>query len=94
MAKENWDPTALMDYILDSDEAMQSFTIRKPAHIDMLRIEDRELVQYLSLHMAAGSLYEAAPGVFKYTLAGFETLKEEARCLRRKRLEMERMSRN
>jgi hypothetical protein len=94
MAKEKWDPTTLMDYLLDSDEAMRSFTIHKPANIDMSRIEDRELVQFLSLHVAAGSLYEAAPGVFKYTPEGFETLKEEARCLRRKRLEIERMSRN
>jgi hypothetical protein len=94
VAKEKWDPTPLMDYIAASDEAMRSFTIRRPANIDMSRTEDRELVQLLSLHVAGGSLYEAQPGVFKYTPEGIENLKEEARRSRQKRLEMERMSRN
>ena len=94
MAKEKWDPTFLMDYIADSDEAMRSFTMYRPANIDMSRTEDRELVQLLSLHVATGSLYEARPGVFKYTPEGIEKLKEEARSSRRTRLEMERMSRN
>jgi hypothetical protein len=94
MTKEKWDPTPLVDYIVDSDDAMQSFTIHRPANIDMSRIEDRELVQLLSLHVADGSLYEAAPGVFKYTPKGFEKLKQEARSSRTMRLEKERMSRN
>jgi hypothetical protein len=94
MAKEKWDPRPLMDYIAASDEAMRSFTIRRPANIDMSSTEDRELVQLLSLHVAAGSLYEAQPGVFKYTPEGMENLKEEARRSRQKRLENERMIRN
>jgi hypothetical protein len=94
MAKDKWDTTPLVDYIVDGDDAMRSFTIRVPPNIDMARTEDRELVQLLSLHVAAGSLYEAQPGVFKYTLEGFEKLKEEARSSRQTRLEKERMSRN
>jgi hypothetical protein len=94
MPKEKWDPTPIVDYIVDSDDAMRSFTIIVPANIDMSRTEDRELVQLLSLHVAAGSLYEEQPGVFKYTPEGFERLKEEARSSRRARLEKERMSRN
>ena len=94
MTREKWDATSLMEYILDSDEAMRSFTIKMPANTDMSRTEDRELVQLLSLHVAAGSLYEAQPGVFKYTSEGIEKLKQEARISSQKRLEMERMSRN
>jgi hypothetical protein len=94
MAKEKWDPTLLMDDIADSDETMRSFTINTPANIDMSITEDRELVQLLSLHVADGSLYEAQPGVFKYTPQGIKKLKEEVWCLRRRRQEKERMSRN
>jgi hypothetical protein len=94
MAKDKWDTTLLVDYIADGDDAMRSFTIRVPPNIDMARTEDRELIQLLSLHVAAGSLYEAQPGVFKYTLEGFEKLKEEARSSRQTRLEEERMNRN
>jgi hypothetical protein len=94
MSKEKWDPQPLMDYIADNDEAMRSFAIHRPSSIDMSRAEDRELVQLLSLHVAAGSLYEARPGVFKYTPEGIEKLKQEARTSRQTRLEMERMSRN
>jgi hypothetical protein len=94
MGKEKWDLTPIVDYLVDCDDAMQSFTINVPANIDMSRTEDRELVQLLSLQVAAGSLYEAQPGVFKYTPEGFEKLKEEARTSRQTRLEKERMSRN
>jgi hypothetical protein len=95
MVKEKWDRASLlMDYIVDCDEAMRSFTIRMPANIDMSRTEDRELFQLLSLHVATGSLYEAEPGIFKYTPEGLENLKEEARSLKQTRLEKERMSRN
>jgi hypothetical protein len=94
MRRKEWDPTLIVDYIVDSDDAMRSFTINVPADIDMSRTEDRELVQLLSLHVAAGSLYEAQPGVFKYTPEGFAMLKEEARSSRQARLEKERMSRN
>ena len=94
MPKKEWDPTPIVDYIVDNDDAVRFFTISVPADIDMSRTEDRELVQLLSLHVAAGSLYEAQPGVFKYTPEGFEMLKEEARSSRQARLEKERMSRN
>jgi hypothetical protein len=94
MPREKWDPTAIVNYIVDCDEAIQSLTIRLRGNIDMSKTEDRELVQLLSLHVATGSLYEAEPGVFKYTPEGFEELKEEARSSREARLEKERMSRN
>jgi hypothetical protein len=95
MAKEKWDPAPLLvDCMVDCDEAMRSFTIRMPANIDMSRTEDRELFQLLLLHVVTGSLYEAEPGIFKYTPKGLEALKEEATSLRQIRLEEERMSRN
>jgi hypothetical protein len=83
----------LMDCATDSDTAMRLFTINT-ANMDMSITEDRELVHLVSLHAADGSLYEAQPGVFKYTPQGIEKAKEEARSSRRNRLEMERMSRN
>jgi hypothetical protein len=94
MPKEKLDPTPELDYMLDSDDAMRSFKINVPANIDMSRTEDRELVEFLSLHVAAGSLYEAQPGVFKCTPEGLEMLREEVRSSTQARLERERMSRN
>jgi hypothetical protein len=94
MPKEKWDPRPLVDYLLDNDDLLHLLEINMPANINMSRTEDRKLVQLLSLHVAAGSLYEAQPGVFKYTPEGFEKLKEEARISREARLEEERMSRN
>jgi hypothetical protein len=94
MPKEKWDPTPDVDYLVDNEDAMWSFKINMPTNIDMSRAEDRELVQFLALHVAAGSLYEAQPGVFKCTPEGFEILKEEAKSSRLARLEKDRMSRN
>jgi hypothetical protein len=94
MRKEKWDPRPLVDYLLDNDGLLHLLEINIPDNINMSRAEDRKLVQLLSLHVAAGSLYEAQPGVFKYTPEGFEKLKEEARICRQARLEEERMSRN
>jgi hypothetical protein len=92
--KRKWDAMPLKDDIADSDETMRSFRITTPANIDMSITEDRELVQLVSLHVADGSLYEAQPGVFKYTPQGIEKKNREAMSLMRNRLEMERMSRN
>lgn len=94
MPKEKRDPKTLIEQLAESDQALQSFTINAPATIDLSKPEDRELVELLSYHVAAGSLYEAHPGVFKYTPAGIENLKEAARSSRQTRLEIERMSRN
>jgi len=94
MVKEKRDPMALMEHMAESDEAMQSFTVNKPANIDMSRLEDREFVQVLSIHVEAGLLFEAEPGVFKLTPGGIEHLRETARSWRQARLERERMSRN
>jgi hypothetical protein len=94
MPKEKWDPRPLVDCLLDNDDLLYLLEINIPANINMSRTEDRKLVQLLSLHVAAGSLYEAQPGVFKYTPEGFEKLREEARTFRQARLEKERMSRN
>jgi hypothetical protein len=94
LPKEKWDSTPLTDDRADSDETMRAFTITTPANIDMSITEDRELVQLVSLHVADGSLYEAQPGVFKYTPQGIEKKKREVISARRNRLEMERMSRN
>jgi hypothetical protein len=94
MVKEKRDPSALMEYMVESEDAMQSFSVNKPPNIDMSRSEDREFVQVLSFHLAAGFLYEAEPNVFKFTPEGIEHLRQTARCSREMRLEKERMSRN
>ena len=85
---------ALMEHMAESDDAMQSFTINKPANIDMSRPEDREFVQVLSFHVEAGLLFEAEPGVFRLTPGGIEHLRETARSSRQTRRERERLGRN
>jgi hypothetical protein len=94
MVKEKRDTATLMEHMAESDKAMQSFSINKPANLDMSRPENREFVQVLSFHVAAGFLYEAEPGVFMFTSGGIEHLKQMARSSREMRLEEERMSRN
>jgi hypothetical protein len=94
MSKEKRDSKSLIEQLAKSDQALQSFTINMPGAIDLARPEDAELLELLSYHVAAGSLYEAQPGVFKYTPAGIENLKEVARSSRQARLEVERMCRN
>jgi hypothetical protein len=94
MAKQKRDTTALMEHMAESTEAMRSFSVNKPANIDMSRPEDREFVKVLSFHVAAGFLYEAEPDVFKFTPGGIEHLKQMAKSSRETRLEAERMSRN
>ncbi len=73
MVKQKRDTTALMEHMAESTEAMHSFSVNKPANIDMSRPEDREFVKVLSFHVAAGFLYEAEPDVFKFTSGALST---------------------
>src|SRR5471032_2967782 len=59
MPKEKRDPKTMIEQLAESDQALRSFTINAPATIDLSKPEDRELVELLSYHVAAGSLYEA-----------------------------------